>query len=432
MGVLRIKDLVTFEPLDTLDVFNENCNKYLLEISDPRFAFSSLNITLTAKKYEFFSINEIVIYFKNSEEPSVYSLISYEENEKKCFKLKDDENLNQNIENISKIFGILTIDPNDSNIYTKEEFEIYFEFFKNEHLTCILKEIYELNFEKIFELKFNHYSNPVLSFSNIQIKNLCLYSFRMQSFILDNKNSQDLGNKTLNPLEIMGIILKNQNLSINSGHFQFKLLYNEENLKFALEKTSENNPFFFNYYSKIIEEYKNRNLKWNLPQKFIVELAKSAKLSFLFEISVETSLFLYIGLPVKIIFSIKKNSAENIENFADYDYYLTLEKNSNNWLVAGNIQQKIHINEEEKSEILEFTLLPLVVGYVQLPKFQIIKVKNDLTSFISNFKQDGNETNEKQFKQTLKNSEILVKYINGNHVLIKNMEKTKADYAVLV
>jgi len=238
--------------------------------------------------------------------------------------------------------------------------------------------------------------------------------------------------RLLNPLEIMGIILKNQNLNISSGFFEFLLAYNEEKHSLSPEISSE--ALFISNFNEEIKAYMERKLTWKLPEKFLFDLTKTHKLSFLFQIEVEAPKAFYVGIPGKLRFMIGRNLEENVNiyNRDNVDYYLSLEKFSSSWLIVGNIQEKIRIFQEKHEEIVEFTILPLCVGYVELPKFQITSVKNNVLMMVSELKVEDMEKIESENKFVIKNSELLVNYVNGNNVLVCSYEKTKADYAVFV
>lgn len=153
-------------------------------ISKPGFEFSSLNIFLEfGPPGAIFNIKELIIFDK-ALKYKILNLNSTQENGKISCLYEGDVNYTD----LLQLFCILTI--NSDNIITemKEELIINIEFSHNKNLTCIVQKSFELNFEKVFEIKFNHYSNPLFSFSNIQLKNLCLYSFHMLSFYLDSKN----------------------------------------------------------------------------------------------------------------------------------------------------------------------------------------------------------------------------------------------------
>lgn len=66
-----------------------------------------------------------------------------------------------------------------------DKLSLKFEFYNKEELTCLLKEKIEIDIIRIFETKYTHYSNPMLSFSNIEIKNLSVFTFLINSFILN-------------------------------------------------------------------------------------------------------------------------------------------------------------------------------------------------------------------------------------------------------
>ena len=221
----------------------------------------------------------------------------------------------------------------------------------------------------------------------------------------------------------MGIILKTQQLSISSGFFEFSLNYNAPH---ALEER----PFSAVFPDEILS-YSQRKMLWSLPDKFLFELCKTQKLGFLFQISIESPLSFFLGIPNKIRFFIEKNADDNLYR-ENIEYYLSLEKYSKNWLVIGKIQEKIEIFEEKTGIWLEFEILPLVVGYIELPKFQVSCVKTDMLLMVADLKQEDLEKIEGENRFTIKNSELLVSYVNGNNVLVCSYEKTKADYAVFV
>ena len=230
----------------------------------------------------------------------------------------------------------------------------------------------------------------------------------------------------------MGIILKNQNLNIASGYFEFLMKYDEEKLSIFFEQIKEES--FCLHFKDYIKNYMQRKLIWRLPEKFLTDLTKTHKLSFLFQIEVESPNNFFIGTPGKIKFSIKRNYDENINiyNRENVDYYICLEKYSKNWLIIGNIQNKVQVYEEHHDQILEFEILPLVLGYIELPKFQITSIKNNVLLMASELKQEDMEKLEIENKFCVKNSELLINYLNGNNVMVCSYEKTKADYAVFV
>ena len=239
--------------------------------------------------------------------------------------------------------------------------------------------------------------------------------------------------RLLNPLEIMGIILKNQNLNnISSGFFEFLLAYNQEKIGLNPEKSTDS--LFISHFQGEIRDYMERKLIWRLPEKFLFDLTKTHKLSFLFQIDVEAPKSFFVGIPGKLKFVIQRNLEENfnIYNHENVDYFLSLEKFSNNWLVVGSIQEKIRVFDEKNVETIEFSILPLSVGYVELPKFQIASVKNNILLMVSELKIEDMERIESEHRFIIKNSELMVNYINGNNVLVCSYEKTKADYAVFV
>ena len=129
-----------------------------------------------------FSIKEIILFLKNSNNFEKLPLIEVEENQRSFIKFQGDHKY----EALEKIYFILKIDSEGITANMKEEMFIKLEFYNGEDLTCYLENSVELNFERIFEIKFNHYSNALFSFSNIQLKNLSFYSFSMLSFFLDS------------------------------------------------------------------------------------------------------------------------------------------------------------------------------------------------------------------------------------------------------
>lgn len=234
----------------------------------------------------------------------------------------------------------------------------------------------------------------------------------------------NLENRLLNPLEIMGIILRNQNLNITSGYFEFLMAYNSENSL----KTDEDS-IFHSHFPDSIKEYKQRKLLWKLPEKFLFDLTQTLKLDFLFQIEIEAPSYFFVGVPGKLKFSIQRNLDENIEvyNKESMDYYLSIENFSKNWVIIGNIRQKINIVEENYLTNVEFLILPLVVGFIELPKFHVYRAKNILSADDLEKKENDIEN-----KSVIKNSELLINYVNGNNVLVRSYEKIKAEYAVFV
>ena len=157
------------ESLSTIDILCQNINKYLAVISNPNFEFSTGTISLDSKHgTSMISISELIIFFKDANSMKI-PLETIEENGKYIFKIKSENR----IRNIERIYFFITVDAQKISSSSKEEISINIEF-------------YDLNFERIFEIKFNHYSNPLFSFSNIQLKNLSFYSFLMLAFFLDS------------------------------------------------------------------------------------------------------------------------------------------------------------------------------------------------------------------------------------------------------
>ncbi len=222
----------------------------------------------------------------------------------------------------------------------------------------------------------------------------------------------------------MGIIIKTQQLSISSGFFEFSLNYNAS-------KTLEESPFSSHFPEEIIN-YSQRKILWKLPDKFLYELCKTQKLGFLFQISLESPLSFFIGIPDKIRLFIEKNPENQDIYRENTDYYLSFEKFSKNWIIIGKIQEKIEISKEKGGIWLEFEILPLVVGFIELPRFVVSCVKTDVLLMVSDLKQEDIERIDGENRFIIKNSELLVSYLNGNNVLVCGYEKTKADYAVFV
>ena len=175
--------MITNDPLETLDVFCQNKNQYLLAISNPHFEFSALTISLEfGPPGAIFNIKELVIFNKNKQK-TVLKLKNSEENGRLICSYHGEEQYSD----LLGLFCVLTIDSENIVADMKEELLVHLEFTYDKTMTCALQKSVELNFEKLFEIKFNHYSNPLFSFSNIQLKNLCFYSFHMLSFYLDSK-----------------------------------------------------------------------------------------------------------------------------------------------------------------------------------------------------------------------------------------------------
>jgi len=172
------------ETLTTLDIFCQNINKYLAVISQINFDFFTVFISLDSKhQTPNISISELMLFFKDSKAPFKIPLVSNEENGKITFK-NEGGSL---IKNLERIYFICLVDSQMISSKAKEEISFNLEFYDEKGaLTCILEHFYELNFERIFEIKFNNYSNPLFAFSNIQLKNLSFYSFSMLAFFLDS------------------------------------------------------------------------------------------------------------------------------------------------------------------------------------------------------------------------------------------------------
>lgn len=173
------------ETLSTIDILCQNINKYLAVISNINFEFCSGVISLDSKHgNSIISITELIIFPKDSNSKLVIPLRTMTENGKLVFKIHSENR----IQNMERIYFIFNVDAQKISSSSKEEMSINLEFYDEKGaMTCILEQICDLNFERIFEIKFNHYSNPLFSFSNIQLKNLSFYSFLMLAFFLDSK-----------------------------------------------------------------------------------------------------------------------------------------------------------------------------------------------------------------------------------------------------
>lgn len=173
------------ETLSTIDILCQNINKYLAVISNINFEFCSGVISLDSKHgNSLISISEVIIFSKDSNSKLTIPLQTINENGKLSFKIVTENR----IQNMERIYFIFNVDAQNISSSSKEEMSINLEFYDEKGaMTCILEQIYDLNFERIFEIKFNHYSNPLFSFSNIQLKNLSFYSFLMLAFFLDSK-----------------------------------------------------------------------------------------------------------------------------------------------------------------------------------------------------------------------------------------------------
>jgi len=122
-----------------------------------------------------------MIFFTNTQEPLILPLTS----QNPSIFLYNSEKTHKNL---NKIYGVLLIDSSAISSNFHEEINVKFEFSnENNEKTCEISQDFDLNFERIFEIKLNHYSNPLFSFSNLLLKNLSFYAFSLKSLYLDSK-----------------------------------------------------------------------------------------------------------------------------------------------------------------------------------------------------------------------------------------------------
>lgn len=183
-----------------------------------------------------------------------------------------------------------------------------------------------------------------------------------------------------------------------------------------------------------IYKYIDRDLICNFSKNILSSLEGSQNKNYLFRLSLKSAKNFFLGKPEKIQFEISRNMQEsiNIYNRENLDYYLCLQKFSKDWMIVGDLQKKMKISDGDEACVVEFQIIPLNSGLIELPKFRISSVKNNVLTYLSELKQEDLEKIENENIFYISNNELIITYCNGNKVLVYGFEKQKAEYAVFI
>lgn len=245
----------------------------------------------------------------------------------------------------------------------------------------------------------------------------------------------------LEPIEKIGYTFSHEKtFLIKNATIHFKL--QKEN-KFSMFENKENDDntgkqLMIKMIKEInkenIHKYIDRNLIWNFPKNLLSSLENSQNKNYLFSVSIQSAKNFFLGKSERIQFEISRNMQENINiyNRENLDYFLCPQKFSKDWMIIGDLQKKIKISDGDETCILEFRIIPLNVGSIELPKFRISSVKNNVLTYLSDLKQEDLEKIENDNIFYISNNELLIKYYNGNKVLVHGFEKQKAEFAIFI
>ncbi len=183
-----------------------------------------------------------------------------------------------------------------------------------------------------------------------------------------------------------------------------------------------------------ILNYLNRELVWDLPKNLLSSLEAAQTRNYIFNLTINNPKNFILGRPEKIQFEISRNIYENMNicNIEIGNYLLCLQKFSKDWIIVGDLEKKIDIAEDNQICRLDFQIIPINVGLIELPKFRISCVKNNFLTSLLELKREDCEKTDNENIFHLQNNEIRTIFSYGNKVIVHGLEKLKAEYVVIV